>query len=79
MDRRALISLAFALLAIAFFAAPVALRAVGVHANAFENRRLAEAPKLSQGWEVFQQATRFLTDRMPLREQAVRANTIVES
>ncbi len=75
MDRRALIRLAFALLAIAFFAAPVALRAVGVHANAFENRRLAQAPELSQGWEVFQQATRFLTDRMPLREQAVRANT----
>ena len=74
MHRRPHIRLVFALLAIAFFATPVALRAVGVHANAFENRSLAEAPKLSQGWDVFQQATRFLTDRMPLREQAVRAN-----
>jgi len=73
MDRRVLIRLTFAL-AIAFFATPVALRAVGVTATAFENRRLAEAPKASQGWDAFQQATRFLTDRLPLREQAVRVN-----
>ena len=67
----------FAVLALVFFATPVALRAVGVHANAFENRRLAKAPSLSQGWDVFDQTTRFLTDRMPLREQAVRANTYI--
>jgi alginate O-acetyltransferase complex protein AlgJ len=65
---------AFAVIALAFFATPVALRAVGVTATSFENRRFAAAPKPSQGWDFFQQTTRFLTDRLPLREQAVRAN-----
>jgi hypothetical protein len=62
-------------LAIAFFATPLALRAVGVTARPFENRALAGAPRLSQGWNAFDQASRFFVDRMPLREQAVRANT----
>jgi hypothetical protein len=69
--------LLFALLALLFFATPVALRAVGVTARAFENRRLAEAPKVSQGFDAFPQASRFFVDRLPLREQAVRANTWV--
>ena len=76
MNARALRTL-FALVAIAFFAIPVTLRAVGVTAKPFENRRLAEAPSLSQGWEAFDQATRFLTDRMPLREEAVRADSYI--
>ena len=67
--------LVFAVLAIAFFATPLALRAVGVTARPFENRALAGAPRLSQGWNAFDQASRFFVDRMPLREQAVRANT----
>lgn len=71
------IRILFAVVAITFFATPVALRAVGVHASAFENRRLAGAPSLSQGWDAFDQATRFLTDRMPLREEAVRANSYI--
>lgn len=71
------IRIVVAVMAIVFFASPVALRAVGVHAKAFENRRLAGAPSLSQGWDAFDQATRFLTDRMPLREQAVRANSYI--
>ena len=74
MERRTLIRMTFAIVAIAFFATPVTLRAVGVTATSFENRRFAEAPRLSQGWDAFQQTTRFLTDRLPLREQAVRAN-----
>jgi alginate O-acetyltransferase complex protein AlgJ len=69
------IHLTFALLAIAFFTTPIAARILGVTAESFENRRFAEAPKLSQGWDAFGQTTRFLTDRMPLRAQAVRANT----
>ena len=64
-----------ALLGIAFFATPVGLRAVGVTAHPFENRVLAGPPKLSQGFDAFDQTTRFFVDRMPLREQAVRANT----
>lgn len=65
----------FALLAVVFFATPIALRIVGVTASAFENRPLADPPKLSQGWDAFGQATRYITDHMPLRQQAVRANT----
>jgi alginate O-acetyltransferase complex protein AlgJ len=65
----------FAILAIAFFAAPIAARTLGITAEAFENRRFADPPRLSQGWDGFQQTTQFLTDRMPLRAQAVRANT----
>ena len=65
----------FAIAAIAFFATPVAVLVVGVKAEPFENRALAEAPSLDDGWNVFDQTTRFLTDRMPLREEAVRANT----
>ena len=76
MDLR-LLRLLFAIVAIAFFATPVALRAVGITAKPFENRRLAEAPSLSQGWSAFDQATRFLTDRMPLREEAVRADSYI--
>jgi hypothetical protein len=64
-----------AVLGIAFFATPIGLRAVGVTAHPFENRALARAPKLSQGFDAFNQTTRFFVDRMPLREQAVRANT----
>jgi alginate O-acetyltransferase complex protein AlgJ len=67
--------LVFAVLAIAFFATPLALRAVGVTARPFENRTLAGPPRLSQGWSAFDQAGRFFVDRMPLREQAVHANT----
>jgi alginate O-acetyltransferase complex protein AlgJ len=66
---------AVALLAIAFFIAPIAARGLGITAEAFENRAFATAPKLSQGWDAFQQATQFLIDRMPLRAQATRANT----
>ena len=75
MWRSTYIRVVFATLAIGFFAAPILLRGVGVTATAFENRRFAEAPRVSQGWDAFQQTSRFLTDRLPLREQAVRANT----
>jgi len=69
------IRVVFAILAIGFFAAPVTARVLGVSAESFENRRLAHPPRLSQGWDAFAQTTRYLTDRMPLRAQAVRANT----
>jgi len=73
--RRSVLKLAFAFVAAVFFATPVVLRSVGVRARLFENRPLAVAPRFSQGWSVFDQMTRFLVDRMPLREQAVHANT----
>jgi alginate O-acetyltransferase complex protein AlgJ len=65
----------FAALAIAFFTTPVAARIAGVTAEEIENRRFAQPPKPSQGWDAFQQATQYLVDRMPLRAQAIRANT----
>jgi hypothetical protein len=67
--------LTVAVLALAFFASPAALRIVGVSAKAFENRRIAPAPRLDDGWAFFEETTRFLSDRMPLRYEAVRANT----
>lgn len=75
MSRTAAIRPVFAILAVVFFATPIAARMLGITAESFENRPFAEAPKLSQGWDAFGQTTRFLTDRMPLRAQAVRANT----
>jgi hypothetical protein len=62
-----------AVLAIAFFALPLAVRATGVTARPFENHALAPTPSLKAGWDVFDQTTRFFVDHMPLREQAVRA------
>jgi hypothetical protein len=62
-------------LALLFFLAPLGLRAVGVTARPFENRPMAPKPSPHAGWDVFDQTTRFFTDRMPLREQAVRAQT----
>lgn len=64
---------AIAVLALAFFALPLAAGAAGVTARPFENRALAPRPSPAAGWNVFDQATRFFVDRMPLREQAVRA------
>jgi alginate O-acetyltransferase complex protein AlgJ len=63
-----------AVIALLFFFVPLGLRAAGVTARPFENRPLATAPKLSQGWDALDQSTRFLVDRLPLREQAVRAD-----
>ncbi len=68
---------AFAVLALLFFCLPVGLRVAGVTGRPFENRDLAAAPDLSAGWDVFDQATRYFVDRLPLREQAVEANTWV--
>jgi hypothetical protein len=75
MPRTTAIRLLFAILAIGFFATPIAARTIGITAQSFENRRFAQAPKLSQGWNAFQQTTQYLTDRMPLRAQAIHANT----
>lgn len=75
MSHNRKIRLAFAILAIAFFATPIAARIAGVTAEPFENRPFATAPTLSQGWDAFGQTTNFLVDRMPLRKQAVEANT----
>ena len=68
-----------AVLALAFFFAPLALRAAGMTAREFENRPMATFPKLSEGWDALQQGKRFLVDRLPLREQAVRADAWIST
>ena len=68
-----------AVLALAFFFAPLALRAAGMTAREFENRPMATFPKLSQGWDALDQGKRFLIDRLPLREQAVRADAWIST
>ncbi len=78
MSRIRALHLLFAALAVGFFATPIALRVVGIKARAFENRSFAAAPSLSAGWNFFDDASRFLIDRMPLRYQAVHANTWID-
>lgn len=68
-----------AVLALAFFFGPIALRAVGVTARPFENRPMATFPKPAQGWDALEQGKRFFVDRMPLREQAVRADAWIST
>lgn len=68
-----------AVLALAFFFAPLALRAAGMTAREFENRPMATFPKLSQGWDALDQGKRFLVDRLPLREQAVHADAWIST
>jgi alginate O-acetyltransferase complex protein AlgJ len=78
MSRTRVLRLLFAALAVGFFATPIALRAIGIKARAFENRSFASAPNLSAGWNIFSDTSRFLIDRMPLRYQAVHANTWID-
>lgn len=58
-----------------FLFGPLVLYAAGVTDRAVENRPLSGRPRLSEGWGAFDQATRYLVDRLPLRGSAVRANT----
>ncbi|MEO6714737.1 MAG: hypothetical protein ABIM89_15105 [Mycobacteriales bacterium] len=62
-------------LALAFFFGPALSLAFGVRPRAIENRRLADAPRLSQGWDVFPAIDVWATDHLPLRDRAVRTNT----
>lgn len=61
-------------IALLFFALPIGLRLTGMHAHAFENHAFAPRPTLSAGFDAFPQMTMFFKDRMPGREQAVKAN-----
>lgn len=61
--------------AMVFFFTPLALLLVGVRAEAFENRKLASPPRMSQGWGIFGQTTKYLVDRLPMRQEAIEINT----
>jgi alginate O-acetyltransferase complex protein AlgJ len=65
-------------LALVFFLTPLALIAGGDHGHPFENRQLEPAPALSDGWNVFNVATRYLIDHLPGRDRAVQANTWID-
>ncbi|WP_367133757.1 hypothetical protein [Saccharothrix sp. HUAS TT1] len=59
--------------AVVFFCTPLLLLVVGVRPGEFENRKLAEFPAITQGWDFFVGLDRWATDHLPLRQQAVIA------
>lgn len=60
-------------LALIFFCAPALLLVVGVRPGEFENRKLADFPSITAGWDFFTGLDRWATDHLPLRQQAVIA------
>lgn len=62
-------------LALLFFFGPALAYAAGVRPQEIENRRLAALPSLSDGWDFFAKFTAWSTDHLPLRGEAVEANT----
>lgn len=56
-----------------FFATPVLAWTFGARVDAFENRKLAEFPSLSQGWGFFTGLSQWATDHLVFRQDAVRA------
>lgn len=67
-----------ALAAVLFLSAPWLARAAGVEAEQIENRSPAPAPELQDGWEFFTRLSTYLTDRLPLRKQAVAADAWID-
>jgi hypothetical protein len=66
------LSLAAALL---FFFAPAIAFTFGDRAAPIENRPLAGMPSLNSGWQLIPRFNAWAVDHLPLRSQAVRANT----
>jgi hypothetical protein len=62
------------MIAFLFFFGPLGAFVLGQRPVAFENRRLAEFPSLSEGWEFFPHFTTWAVDHLPLRNKAVQAN-----
>ncbi|HEY8372569.1 MAG TPA: hypothetical protein VIL00_07485 [Pseudonocardiaceae bacterium] len=59
--------------AVAFFLTPTLGWIFGARAVEFENRRLAEFPSITQGWEFFSGLSQWATDHLVFRDEAVRA------
>jgi hypothetical protein len=68
------LTLALALLGVAFFFAPVAAYLAGQRAKAIEKRPLATFPDLTTGFRAFDPLTAWSVDHLPLREVAVRVH-----
>lgn len=60
--------------ALAFVFAPVGVAVLGVEAEPVENRPLADKPSLGSGWKVFDEASAYVTDHLPIRSAAVEAH-----
>lgn len=66
-----------AVLALLFFFGPAFAFVLGARPQQIENRKLTEFPSISDGWKFFPEFTAWATDHLPLRAQAVQANTTV--
>ena len=66
-----------AVLAVLFFFGPALAFVLGARPQQIENRKLTEFPSISDGWKFFPEFTAWATDHLPLRAQAVQANTTV--
>jgi alginate O-acetyltransferase complex protein AlgJ len=65
----------FAALALAFLMLPPLLAIAGVSGGPLERERVAKAPDLGDSWDAFDQATSYVTQRLPFRAEGVDANT----
>jgi hypothetical protein len=57
-----------------FFFTPLLALTVGVRPAEFENRKLAAAPALADGWDLFTGLPRWAADQLPFRDAAVRSS-----
>lgn len=51
---------------------------LGARAGSIENRAVAPAPNLSDGWNVLRNLGPFLSDRLPLRSNAIRIDAFID-
>ena len=65
------------LLAACFFFGPAFGFLLGARPQAIENRALTPMPSLSDGWSFFPKFTSWAVDHLPLRAEAVKANSVV--
>jgi alginate O-acetyltransferase complex protein AlgJ len=73
--RRLGIRAVFVALALVFFLGPGLIIALGGGGEPLAREQRAQTPSLSQGWHFFYVTTRYLTQRLPLRQNALDANT----
>jgi alginate O-acetyltransferase complex protein AlgJ len=75
---RNVVRIVIASLALVFFFGPALAAAAGVRTPAIENHKLGPLPKASDGWSSFSIFDTWATDHLPLRNDAIKANTTVE-
>src|SRR3982751_159753 len=73
--RRLGVRAVFAALALLFFLGPGLLVLSGGGGEPLAREQHVSAPRLSRGWDFFNVATRYLTQRLPPRDRAGDANT----